>query len=208
MFEIFTSRAKKVIDLGKSEAKKDNSDCVGTQHILLGLVIEGSGVGCFVLTNNGVQAQMIRDEIEKIVQKGDDIIKDAPYSPRATNLFTQAIEEATLLGHRYVGTEHILLALLHEQESIAVQILMNFGLNLDQIRKETLNLLGFYDRNFSLQPTDQQNIYSVMYTDTASNDCVGRYESTTEELLLNRPLTVTEIHRLLEKIREFHRDKK
>lgn len=208
MFENFTARASKVIAEAKSEAKRVGDDCVGSQNILFGLVREGSGVAHHILDINGVTAKMIRDEAEKVVQRGSGVEENPKFTPRTRAIFEYAVEEATALGHNYVGTEHILLGLLREKECVGVQILTNFGINLEQLRKDVLNLLGFYDRNFSIKPTDEKNIFSVMYIDSKSNECVGRYESTTEELLLNRPFTILEIHRLLEKIREFHRDQK
>jgi ATP-dependent Clp protease ATP-binding subunit ClpC len=198
MFEIFTVRARKIIELGKSEAKRNGDDCVGTQHILFGLVRESSGIGHHILEKNGVTAVMVRKEAAKVVQKGERGPEDPPFSPRAKNLFSQAIEEATQLGHRYVGTEHILLALLAESESVAVQILTNFKLNTNQLRKETLNLLGFYDRKFSLREQDEENIFSVYLNESDVEECVGRYDKSTDELLLNRPLTVEEIQRIID----------
>jgi ATP-dependent Clp protease ATP-binding subunit ClpA len=202
MFEIFTVRARQIISLGKKEAKDNGDDCVGTQHILIGLIREASGVGHHILENNGVSAKMVRDECKKIVQEGDGIEKDPPFSPRAKNLFSQAIEEATILGHRYVGTEHILLALLKEKESVAIQILTNFGLNIEQIRKETLSLLGFFDKDYFFKPIDTDtNIQSVIIAEGGVEEVIGRYDTGTDELFFNRPLSVEEIQRIISVLR-------
>lgn len=185
MFEIFTVRARQVIELGKKEAKDNRDDCVGTQHILIGLVREGSGVAHHILENNGVTAKMIRDEFKKIVQEGSGS-ETPPFSPRAKNLFSQAIEEATILGHRYVGTEHILLALIKEKESVAVQILTNFGLSVEQIRRETLSLLGFFDKDYRFKPIgSDEKIQSIIIAEGGIEDVIGRYDTNTDELFFN-----------------------
>jgi ATP-dependent Clp protease ATP-binding subunit ClpC len=208
MFEIFTVRARQIISLGKKEAKDNGDDCVGTQHILIGLIREASGVGHHILENNGVSAKMVRDECKKIVQEGDGIEKDPPFSPRAKNLFSQAIEEATILGHRYVGTEHILLALLKEKESVAIQILTNFGLNIEQIRKETLSLLGYYDKDYQFDPTTDEKIKSVVIVENEMKDIIGRYDTSNDELFFNRPLSVEEIQRIISVLRRIQNDQK
>lgn len=206
MFEIFTVRARQIISLGKKEAK-DGDDCVGTQHILIGLIREASGVGHHILENNGVTAKMVRDECKKIIQEGDGIEKDPPFSPRAKNLFSQAIEEATILGHRYVGTEHILLALLKEKESVAVQILTNFGLICSTLRRETLSLLGFFDKDYSFKPTDTDtNIQSVIIAEGGLEDVIGRYDTITDELFFNRPLSIEEMQRVISVLRRIQND--
>jgi ATP-dependent Clp protease ATP-binding subunit ClpC len=200
MFEIFTTRARKVIEYAKAEAKQNGDDCVGTQHILYGLVKEGSGVGHKILTDNGVTLIKIKEETEKVVQKGDGIPKDAPFSPRAKNLFTQAIEEATLLEHRYVGTEHILLALLVEKESVAVQILTNFKLDPAELYKETLALLG---QRYKLKLIGD-DIYSVLL----NGQEITRYDRNSDCLLIDKPMQVGILTEIVCTIRNFNNEKK
>jgi ATP-dependent Clp protease ATP-binding subunit ClpC len=144
MFERFTDRARKVMALANQEAQRFNHEYIGTEHILLGLVKEGSGVGANVLKNLDVDIKKLRLEVEKLVKSGPDMVSmgKLPQTPRAKKVIEYAIEEARALNHNYVGTEHILLGLLRETEGIAAQVLMNLGLKLEDVRQEVLNLLG------------------------------------------------------------------
>lgn len=144
MYERFTDRARKVMQLANQEAQRFNHEYIGTEHILLGLVKEGSGVAANVLKNLDVDLRKIRLEVEKIVQAGPDMVTmgKLPQTPRAKKVIEYAIEEARNLNHNYVGTEHLLLGLLREQEGVAAQVLMNLGLKLEDVREEVLNLLG------------------------------------------------------------------
>jgi ATP-dependent Clp protease ATP-binding subunit ClpC len=144
MFERFTDRARKVMALANQEAQRFNHEYIGTEHILLGLVKEGSGVGATVLKNLDVDIKKLRLEVEKQVKSGPDMVTmgKLPQTPRAKKVIEYAIEEARSLNHNYVGTEHILLGLLRESEGIAAQILMSLGLKLEDLRQEVLNLLG------------------------------------------------------------------
>ena len=144
MFERFTDRARKVMALANQEAQRFNHEYIGTEHILLGLVKEGSGVAANVLKNMDVDLKKLRLGIEKLVKSGPDMVTmgKLPQTPRAKKVIEYAIEEARALNHNYVGTEHILLGLLRETEGIAAQVLMNLGLKLEDVRQEVLNLLG------------------------------------------------------------------
>ena len=144
MYERFTDRARKVMQLANQEAQRFNHEYIGTEHILLGLVKEGSGVAANVLKNLEVDLRKIRLEVEKIVQSGPDMVTmgKLPQTPRAKKVIEYAMEEARNLNHNYVGTEHLLLGLLREQEGVAAQVLMNLGLKLEDVREEVLNLLG------------------------------------------------------------------
>jgi ATP-dependent Clp protease ATP-binding subunit ClpC len=144
MFERFTDRARKVMALANQEAQRFNHEYIGTEHILLGLVKEGSGVGANVLKNLGVDLRKIRLEVEKLVKSGPEMVTmgKLPQTPRAKRVIEYAIEEARNLNHNYVGTEHLLLGLLREQDGVAAQVLMNLGLKLEDVREEVLNLLG------------------------------------------------------------------
>ena len=144
MFERFTDRARKVMALANQEAQRFNQDYIGTEHILLGLVKEGSGVGATVLKNLDVDIKKLRLEVEKSVKSGPDMVTmgKLPQTPRAKKVIEYAIEEARALNHNYVGTEHILLGLLRETEGIAAQVLVSLGLKLESVRQEVLNLLG------------------------------------------------------------------
>ena len=144
MYERFTDRARKVMQLANQEAQRFNHEYIGTEHILLGLIKEGSGVAANVLKNLDVDLRKIRLEVEKLVQSGPDMVTmgKLPQTPRAKKVIEYSMEEARNLNHNYVGTEHILLGLLREQEGVAAQVLMNLGLKLEEVREEVLNLLG------------------------------------------------------------------
>lgn len=146
MYERFTDRARKVMQLANQEAQRFNHEYIGTEHILLGLVKEGSGVAANVLKNLDIDLRKIRLEVEKIVQTGPGsemvTMGKLPQTPRAKKVIEYSIEEARNLNHNYVGTEHLLLGLLREQEGVAAQVLMNLGLKLEDVREEVLNLLG------------------------------------------------------------------
>src|SRR5438876_7308632 len=144
MFERFTDRARKVMALANQEAQRFNHEYSGTEHILLGLVKEGSGVGANVLKNLDIDLRKVRLEVEKLVKSGPDMVTmgKLPQTPRAKKVIEYAIEEARSPNHNYVGTEHLLLGLLRAQEGVAAQVLMNLGLKLEDVREEVLNLLG------------------------------------------------------------------
>jgi ATP-dependent Clp protease ATP-binding subunit ClpA len=144
MYERFTDRARKVMQYAKQEAQRFNHEYIGTEHILLGLVKEGSGVAANVLKNLDIDLRKIRLEVEKIVQAGPDMVTmgKLPQTPRAKKVIEYAIEEARNLNHNYVGSEHLLLGLLREDEGVAAQVLMNMGLELVKVREEVMKLLG------------------------------------------------------------------
>ena len=144
MYERFTDRARAVVQWANHEAHYFNHEYIGTEHILLGLLQEDSGVAANVLRNLGLDLRNVRLEVEKIVRvgpyrRGRDKL---PQTPRVKQAIAYAIEEADLLDHDYVGTEHLLLGLARGEESVASQVLLNLGLTLEQVRAETLPLLG------------------------------------------------------------------
>ncbi len=144
MFERLTDRARKVMALANQEAQRFNHEYIGTEHILLGLVKEASGVGANVLKNLGIDLRKVRLEVEKLVKSGPEMVTmgKLPQTPRSKKVLEYAIEEARNLNHNYVGTEHLLLGLLREQDGVAAQVLVNLGLKLEEVREEVLNLLG------------------------------------------------------------------
>ncbi len=144
MYQRFTDRARKVMALANQEAQRLNHEYLGTEHILLGLVKEGSGVGATVLRNLGMDIKRLRGEVEKLVKSGPEMVTigKLPMTPRAKRAIECAMEEAVALNHNYVGTEHLLLGLLREREGVACQMLMNLGFTLEGVRGEVLTLLG------------------------------------------------------------------
>ena len=169
MFNRFTERARKVILLAKEEARRFNHDYIGTEHILLGLIREGEGVAAAVLLKLGVSLENIRIEIEKLVQPGPttQVLGDIPFTPRAKKALELAAEEARSLGHNYIGTEHLLLGLVKEAESIASQVLLNMGLDLTKVRNEVMSLLGSATPGFGAQAQTAK-------TKTPALDAFGR----------------------------------
>ena len=121
-----------------------NHEYIGTEHVLLGLVKEGSGVGANVLKRLSIDLRKVRIEVEKLVKAGPEMVTlgKLPLTPRAKKVIEYAIDEARSLNHNYVGTEHQLLGLLREQDGVAAQVLMNLGLKLEEVREEVLGLLG------------------------------------------------------------------
>jgi ATP-dependent Clp protease ATP-binding subunit ClpC len=149
MFDRFTDRAKKVMSLARQEAMKFNHEYIGTEHILLGLIQEGSGVAANVLKNMAIDLEKIRHEVEKIVKTGPSMVTmgQLPFTPRAKKVLELALEEASQLSHNYIGTEHLLLGLIRENDGIAFQVLMNLGIKLEEVREEVLEFLGASENN-------------------------------------------------------------
>ena len=142
MFERFTDRARKVMAIANQEVQRFNHEYIGTEHILLGLIKEGSGTGAAVLKNLGVDIEKMLLEMEQLFKlKGrpDKVTMDKQSpTPLAKKVIEYAIEEARSLNHKYIGTEHILLGLLRESEGTAAQVLVNLGVSIERVRMEIL----------------------------------------------------------------------
>ena len=152
MFDKFTNRAKQVIKLAKKEAQKLNHNYLGTEHILLGLLKLGQGIAVNVLKNLGVDYETILAEVETVVGFGPEIqiYGDPTLTGKVKKVFEFANDEAASLNHNYVGTEHLLLALIRQPDGIAAQILENLNINLKEVRKEVLKELETF--NLQLPP--------------------------------------------------------
>lgn len=144
MAKRFTENAQKIILIAQEEAKRLNHDYVGTEHILLGLSALDGTVSHKILTGLGITFRKVRQEIEKMVGIGDAIMLsgEIPFTPRAKKVLEFSVEESQMLGVEHIGTEHILLGLIHEEEGMAGKILENLGLNLQAVREAVLNFLG------------------------------------------------------------------
>jgi ATP-dependent Clp protease ATP-binding subunit ClpC len=141
-FDKFTIRARKVLTLSQEEAQHFQHNYIGTEHLLLGLVHEGEGVAAKVLTNLGVQLSDVRKAIEFIIGRGERVISgEIGLTPRAKKVIELAVDEARMLNHHYIGTEHILLGLVREGNGIAAGVLESMGVKLEQVRAETLKVL-------------------------------------------------------------------
>src|SRR6185369_8673668 len=150
VFERFTERARRVIILAREEAGRFRHDFVGTEHILLGLIRDGEGIATAVLQRLGLRLETVKAEVERALAGFPKTLTfgEVPFTPQAKRVLELSIEEARQLGHNYIGTEHLLLGLMKEGQSIAAKILESLGARLDEVRQETLALLGdqYYPR--------------------------------------------------------------
>ena len=139
MFERFTDRARMVLSQANEQAQLFGHEYIGTEHILMGLLKEGSGAGAAVLKNQGVDIKKMLVEIEQIpkLKGGADMTttEQLPQRPGAVKVIEYAVEEARALNHDHIGTEHILLGLMRQSDGIAAQVLANLGLKLEDIRQ-------------------------------------------------------------------------
>ncbi len=142
-FEKFTERARKVLSLSQEEAQRFNHNYIGTEHILLGLVREGEGVAAKVLASLDVELDKVRSAVEYIIGRGErGVSGEMGLTPRAKRVIELAVDEARRLNHNYIGTEHLLLGLLREEEGVAAGVLESLGISLDKVRTETVRLLN------------------------------------------------------------------
>jgi ATP-dependent Clp protease ATP-binding subunit ClpC len=145
MFEKFTDRARRVVVLASDEARMLDHNYIGTEHILLGLIHEGEGVGVKALESLGISLEFVRQQVEEIIGQGQQApAGHIPFTPRAKEVLELALREALQLGHNYVGTEHILIGLIREGEGVAAQVLVKLGADLGQVRQQVIQLLHGY----------------------------------------------------------------
>ncbi len=143
MFDRFTDRARKVVGYARQASDRFHHDHIGTEHILLGLIEDRTSIAANVLENLDVDLDKLRAEAEKVAGRGDaGNMKQKPFSEHARRVLDCAMEEARGMGHKYVGTEHLLLGLLREEEGKAAQVLTALGAKLDDVRREVRELLG------------------------------------------------------------------
>jgi hypothetical protein len=143
MFERFTDKARRVVVLAQEEARLLDHGHIGTEHILLGLVHEGEGVGAKALESLGVSLEGIRTRVLEIVPQGEDPpTGHIPFTPRAKKVLELSLREALQFGHNYIGTEHILLGLVREGEGVGAQVLGSMGADLPRVREQVVQLLA------------------------------------------------------------------
>lgn len=157
-FHNFTPRAQRVVKLAQKEADTFNHPYVGTEHLLLGLIALGEGVAVNVLERMGVSLEKVRMEVERAVGQGPETktVGNIPFTPRSKKVLQLAMAEAQSLNHTYVGTEHILLGLLHEGEGVAAQVLRNLGVDLENARIEVMRELDPEFESGEDEPEEQQ----------------------------------------------------
>ncbi|MEG4216786.1 ATP-dependent Clp protease ATP-binding subunit [Microcoleus sp. Pol14C6] len=143
MFERFTEQAIKAIMLAQEEARRLGHNFVGTEQILLGLVGEGTGIAAKVLLDMGLNLKEARNEIENIIGRGSGFLPpEIPFTPRVKRIFETALNEARQLGHNYIGTEHILLGLIQDDEGVAAKVLQNLGIDRQRVRTQVIRAVG------------------------------------------------------------------
>ncbi|WP_448589783.1 ATP-dependent Clp protease ATP-binding subunit [Thermodesulfobium sp.] len=143
MFEKFTEKAAKAIILAQEEAKRLGHNFVGTEHILLGLLAEGTGIANKVINSMDIDPQDIRREVERLIGRGGGtLISEIPFTPRAKKVLELSWEEARLLGHNHIGTEHILLGLLREGEGIGPRVLKSFNMDIGRVRSQIIQIIS------------------------------------------------------------------
>jgi ATP-dependent Clp protease ATP-binding subunit ClpC len=152
MFERFTDRARLVVVRAQEEARRLDHDYVGTEHVLLGLVHDGSGVAARVLESLGIGLETVRQRVEEAAGRGGQPSPGSiPFTPRAMGIKDLAEQESSALGHHYVGTEHILLGLIREGDGVAARVLSGLGADLDRAREQVIRILEEYRRRHGNQ---------------------------------------------------------
>jgi ATP-dependent Clp protease ATP-binding subunit ClpC len=143
MFERFTDRARRVIVDAQNEARSLGHNYIGPEHLLLGLINEGDGVGAKALEAMQISTDTIRGRVEEITGRGQapPTTGHIPFTPRAKKVLELSLREALQLGHNYIGTEHILLGLIHEGDGVAAQVLVGLGVDLDRTRQLVIQIL-------------------------------------------------------------------
>lgn len=188
MFHKFTERAQKIITYAKEEASRLKHDYVGPEHILLGLIRGGSGVAIGVLKNMGISLTKLKKEVESMLAPGTGTAEaeELSFTPKAKKSLELAIEEATTMGHSYVGTEHLLLGIIKEGESAASKVLGSFSITLERARELTIELLG----GQSSSSTSKQNPFSQIFPQPAGAQPAGLKSGKTPALdAFSRDLT-------------------
>ena len=163
MFERFTDRARRVIVLAQEEARGLNHNYIGTEHILLGLIHEGEGVAAKALESMGISLEAVRQEVEEIIGQGTEPpVGHIPFTPRAKKVLELSLREGLQMGHKYIGTEFLLLGLIREGEGVAAQVLVKLGADLPRVRQQVIQLLSGYEGGDSPENTSSD-----------SNDAIG-----------------------------------
>jgi len=169
MFKRYTEKAKKVVMIAQEEAINLNHDYIGSEHILIGLLKEEEGVASLVLKQLGLNVDKVTEEVERLVGKGEyQQIGEIAFTPRAKKILELASQEASQLKNNYIDTEHILLGLIKEGSGVAVRILSDLGVNLDNVYSEIMKLI-MESETQGFSPTTEKKI-----TKTPALDEFGR----------------------------------
>jgi ATP-dependent Clp protease ATP-binding subunit ClpA len=187
-FNRFTERARKVLRLAQEEAQRFQHNYIGTEHLLLGLVREGEGVAAKVLSNLGVELNRVRSAVESIIGRGDRVVLgEIGLTPRAKKVIELAVDEARRLNHDFIGTEHLLLGLIREGEGIGAGVLESFGLSLQQVRAQTIQVLNEHRQqvrtcSFCGKQQDQvQRLIAGPGNIYVCDECVAAFSKTSDQ---------------------------
>jgi ATP-dependent Clp protease ATP-binding subunit ClpC len=144
VFERFTERARQVVVLAQDEARHLKHNYIGTEHLLLGLLREEEGLAARVLEGLDITLEEVRNQVSRVVGQGDEplVTGQIPFTPRAKKVLELSLREAMALGHNYIGTEHVLLGVVRENEGVAARILLDFDADAEKIRNEVFRMLG------------------------------------------------------------------
>lgn len=142
MFERFTEKARQVVVCAQDEAKTFKHAYIGTEHLLLGLLLVEDGLGSYVLRDMGLTVEQVREDVRRIVGDGEQlIVGQIPFTPRSKKILELSLREALGLGHNYIGTEHLLLALAREEQGVSARILSEHAIDPEQVRERILQAL-------------------------------------------------------------------
>jgi ATP-dependent Clp protease ATP-binding subunit ClpC len=180
MFEKFTDRSMKVLNLAKNEAIKTKSEVVFTEHILIGCMREESGVAHHCLSNFDLSIKRVRDEIVKLNKSKEQVSDKVDYSPHARELFKNAIDEAEKIGHNYIGTEHLLLSLLANKEFNGYAIMETCGLKTSEVKHYLLNLLGLSLQRYKIR--DLKDVDGILDVVDNTGKLISLYQPQTDSL--------------------------
>lgn len=162
-FERWTERARQVVVLAQQEARTCKHNFIGTEHVLIGLLAEEEGVAARVLEGMGLTAEMVRQDVERIVGRGEHEAdgQQIPFTPRSRKVFEMALREALSLGHNYIGTEHVLLGMVRENEGVGARILLDHDVDSEKVRNEVVRLLSRPAARRAPEPKPVQVAFTV-----------------------------------------------
>jgi ATP-dependent Clp protease ATP-binding subunit ClpC len=177
MFERFTDRSRRVVVLAQEEAREFNHSHIGTEHLLLGVLHEGQGLAAMVLKSLGLTLDATRDEVEAILGRGrkEQATGHIPFTPRAKKSLELSLRESLQLGSRYIGTEHLLLGLIGQDENVAIQVLRRLDVNLNDLREQVIRELSRGDGDLDFAHyVDKSKIIESMATGTPVTALCGK----------------------------------
>jgi len=160
VFERFTERARQVVVLAQDEARSLKHNYIGTEHLLLGLLREEEGLAARLLESLQVTHEEVRAEVARIIGIGEEVESgQIPFTPRAKKVLELALREAQSLGHHYIGTEHVLLGLVRENEGVAAQVLLEFDADAETIRNGIIGMLSAPGRHVAAPGGPQDEVF-------------------------------------------------